>query len=259
MKILVLVKHVPDTETKIKLGSQGKFLDEAEFKYMVNPYDEFAIEEAVRTQEKQSGESIVLSLGPTRVQEAIRKALAMGIDRGIWINTEGHSGEIDSLTAARAIAKVIEDEKPDVIFAGQKAIDDDCAHVAPMVAELLGFPHVQVVTKVEWLDGGKKATVEREVEGGMVEVYAVQAPMVLGAHKSLNEPRFPSLPGIMKAKKKPLAEKKFADLAAGQACIETRSFALPADKAAGKVFKGEAVDVMVQKVVGLLRSEAKVI
>lgn len=258
MKILVFVKHVADTETRIKLGSGNKTLDESEFKYMVNPYDEFAIEEAVKTQEKHTGESVVVSMGPVRAQEAIRKALAMGIDRGVWINTEGHGAELDSFNVAEALAKIVAEEKPDVIFAGQKAIDDDCAHVGPMVAELAGMPHIQVVTKIEW-QGTTAARVEREVEGGMVEVYDVQLPVMLGAHKSLNSPRFPSLPGIMKAKKKPLAEKKSSEMGLSGALTGIRNFALPPDKAPGQVFKGEPVEAMVAKVVGLLRTEAKVI
>lgn len=259
MKILVLVKHVPDTETKVKVAGGGKALDDAEFKYMVNPYDEFAIEEAVRTQEKCSGESVVVSLGPTRVQEAMRKAMAMGIDRGVWINTEGFNNELDSYLVASALAKVVTEEKPDVIFVGQKAIDDDSAHVGPMLAELTGMPHVQVVTKVSWKDDFKSAQIEREVEGGMVEVYDVATPMVLGAHKSLNEPRFPPLPGIMKAKKKPLAEKKIAELVQETALCAVKGYSLPSEKAPGKVFKGEPLPEMVKKVVELLRSEAKVI
>lgn len=259
MKILVLVKSVPDTETKIKLGQGGKTLDDAEFKYMVNPYDEFAIEEAVRTQEKQGGESVVVSMGPTRCQEAIRKALAMGIDRGVWLNTEGYASEVDSLATAKLLAKIVKEESPDVVFAGQMAIDDYSSHIGPMVAELCDMPCIQVATKIEWKDGGKSAQIEREVEGGMVEVYNVQAPFVVGAQKSLNEPRFPSLPGIMKAKKKPLAEKKIADLGVDAPVVETLGFALPPEKAPGKVFKGDPVEQMVQKVVGLLRSEAKVL
>lgn len=259
MKILVLIKHVPDTETKVKLASGGKTLDESEFKYMVNPYDEFAIEEAVRTQEKMTGESVVVSLGPTRVQEGMRKAMAMGIDRGVWINTDGNTGELDSFCIASALSKVILEEKPDVVFLGQKAIDDDAAHIGPMLAELCSMPHIQVVTKVEWQEGGQAARVEREVEGGMMEVYEVKAPMVLGAHKSLNEPRFPPLPGIMKAKKKPLAEKKLSDVLSDSALVTVKGYALPAEKSAGKVFKGEPLPEMVKKVVGLLRSEAKVI
>lgn len=260
MKIVVLVKHVPDTETRIKLAAGGKALDDAEFKYMVNPYDEFAIEEAVKTQEKMSGESVVVSVGPTRVQEALRKALAMGVDRAIWVNTEGVGAEaLDSYAVSHVLAKIVGEEKPDVVFAGQKAIDDDCAHVGPMVAELASMPHIQVATKIDWNDGGKSARVEREVEGGMVEVYDVSAPMVLGAHKSLNTPRFPSLPGIMKAKKKPMAERKWSEFSAPNALVEVKSFSLPAEKAPGKIFKGEPVEAMVQKVVSLLRSEAKVI
>jgi electron transfer flavoprotein beta subunit len=258
VKILVLVKSVPDTETKIKLGAGGKALDDADFKYMVNPYDEFAIEEAVRTQEKHGGESVVLSVGAARCQEAIRKALAMGIDRGVWINTEGAASEVDSLALAKIIAKVAKEESPDVVFAGQMAIDDYSSHVGPMVAELLGLPCIQVATKIQW-NGATSAQVEREVEGGMVEVYDVQVPFVVGAQKSLNEPRFPSLPGIMKAKKKPLTEKKIADMGVDAPVVQTLSYALPPEKAAGKVFKGEPVEQMVQKVVGLLRSEAKVI
>jgi electron transfer flavoprotein beta subunit len=259
VKILVLVKHVPDTETKVRLSNGGQTLDDSEFKYMVNPYDEFAIEEAVKTQEKMGGESVVVSMGPSRVQEAMRKAMAMGIDRGVWINTEGHSRELDSFSVASALAKVITEEKPDVVFLGQKAIDDDAAHIGPMVAEACGMPHLQVVIKVEWQNGGQSARVEREVEGGMVEVYDVATPVILGAHKSLNEPRFPPLPGIMKAKKKPLAEKKLAEVLTESPLVTTRSYALPAEKSAGKVFKGEPLPEMVKKVVGLLRSEAKVI
>jgi electron transfer flavoprotein beta subunit len=259
VKILALVKHVPDTETKIKIGAGNKTLDDADFKYMVNPYDEFAIEEAVRTQEKQTGESVVVSVGLSRSQEAIRKALAMGIDRGIWVNTEGYAGEIDSLSLAKVIAKIVQEEKPDVVFAGQMAIDDYSSHIGPMVAELCGMPSIQVVTKIEWKDGGKSARVEREVEGGMIEVYDVQTPMVLGAQKSLNEPRFPSLPGIMKAKKKPLAEKKIAEFALETPVVQTLQWTLPAEKAPGKVFKGEPVEKMVQQVVAALRQEAKVL
>jgi electron transfer flavoprotein beta subunit len=257
LKILVLVKNVPDTETKVKLNN-GQ-IDESEFKYMVNPYDEFAIEEAIVAAEKLGGaETVVVSAGPTRVQEGMRKALAMGIDRGIWINTEG-GVVLDSLGLAKILAKVVQEEKPDVVLAGHMAIDDYASHIGPMVAELCSMPSVQVVSKISWQTGGKQAQVEREVEGGMVEVYDVQLPAVLGAHKSLNTPRFPSLPGIMKAKKKPLAEKKLSELAPEKPVVSIVSYSLPAEKAPGKVFKGEPVDVMVKKVVQLLRSEAKVI
>ena len=258
MKILVLVKHVPDTETRIKLSNGGKSLDTSEFKYMVNPYDEFGIEEAIRTQEKLGGESVVVTVGPARCQDALRKALAMGIDRAIWVNAEETALQ-DSFTTASVLAEIVKQEAPDVVFAGQMAIDDYASHIGPMLGELTGLPSIQVVTKIEWSDGGKTATVEREVEGGMVEIYKVTAPLIIGAHKSLNEPRFTSLPGIMKAKKKPLVEKALAEFGNIEAKVQILSCTLPEDKAPGKVFKGESVEEMVKKVVGLLRTEAKVL
>lgn len=261
MKILVFLKHVPDTETKIKLAGGGAQLDEADFKYMVNPYDEFAIEEAIQLKSKVGAEEVIVaSLGPARVQEAIRKGLAMGADRGIWVNSEGvDPTSLDSLVVARSLASVAQEEAPDIVLLGQKAIDDDAGHVGPMLAELIDAPHVQVVNQVEVKADKSGLEISREVEGGMTEVYSASFPVVLGAHKSLNEPRFPSLPGIMKAKKKPLKEIKFADTQAGQPTTRVRKYALPPEKQPGKVFKGQPVEQMVKEVVGLLRSEAKVI
>lgn len=259
LKIVVLVKHVPDTETKIRLAGGGKSLDESEFSYMLNPYDEFAVEEAIKTQQKFGGESVVISMGPARVQESLRKSLAMGIDRAIWVNTEGGPAYLDSWCVANALTTVLKAEAPDIVFCGQKAIDDDTSHIGPMVGELMGIPHVQVVAKLEWQEGGKKALVEREVEGGMVEVYEVGTPVILGAHKSLNTPRFPTVPNIMKAKKKPMDEKKVGDVLSVQPLVEIRGFQLPPEKAPGKVFKGEPVETMVARVVQLLRTEAKVL
>ncbi len=269
MKILVFVKQVPDTETRIRLsggGPSSASLDESDFKHMVNPYDDFAIEEAIQMRDKLgTGEVVVASLGPSRSQEALRKALAMGADSAVWISTEGHAdSSIDSAVVAKALAQIAKDEGAALVLTGQKAIDDDCGHVGPMVAERLGWPHVQVVTHIEMLEGATKAKVAREVEGGMVEVYNVTLPAVLGAHKSLNQPRFPSLPGIMKAKKKPLNELKLVDVLAktahhGSPATRIVSYELPPEKAPGKVFKGKPVGDMVKDVVGLLRSEAKVI
>lgn len=269
MKILVFVKHVPDTETRIKMAggaATAAVLDEADFKYMVNPYDEFAIEEALAIKTKTNAEEVVAaSLGPTRCQEAIRKALAMGADSGIWISTEGVAeSSLDSGVVAAALAQVARDVKAQIIFTGQKAIDDDCGHIGPMVAEHLGIPHVQVVTAVNLNSSSSQAMVSREVEGGMVENYEVTLPAVLGAHKSLNQPRFPSLPGIMKAKKKPLNELTLAAVlaAAGKANSPTTriiGYELPPEKQPGRIFKGKPTEAMVKEVVGLLRSEAKVI
>ena len=186
----------------------------------------------------------------------------MGGDRGLLIGSDGLEGA-DSLTVAKVLAAAVKTENPDLVLVGKQAIDDDNMHVGIMVAELLKWPHVNVVTKLTL--NGKTATVEREVEGGQVEVYEVQLPAVFGAQKALNTPRYASLPGIMKAKKKPLDSKKPADFGLDVAALKagvktvTRGFLPPPEKPAGKVFKGEDVAVMVDKVVKLLREEAKVI
>ncbi len=259
MKILVLAKHVPDTETVIKIASGGKSIDEADFKYMVNPCDEYAMEEAIRTQEKFKGESVVISVGPARSQETIRKGLAMGIDRGVWINTDGFSSTLDSYSVALAISKVVAEEKPDLIFAGLNTTDEGAGNVGPMVAEFARIPSLINISKIEWQNEGKALRAFRDVEGGVVEVYDAQLPLLIAPHQNLNDPRFPSLPGIMKAKKKPIAEKKAADLITDKAKVEVRQYKLPPEKAPGKIYKGKPVEEMVAEVVKLLRSEAKVI
>jgi electron transfer flavoprotein beta subunit len=186
----------------------------------------------------------------------------MGADRGLLIGDSGLENA-DSLTIAKILAAAIKAESPDLVLCGKQAIDDDNMHVGVMTAELLGWPHVNVVTKLEL--SGKTAKVEREVEGGQVEVYEVQLPAVLGAHKSLNTPRYASLPGIMKAKKKPLDLKKPTDLGLDAGQLKSgihavvKGYMNPPEKPAGKVLKGEPLEVMVEKVVKLLREEAKVI
>lgn len=259
MKILVLAKHVPDTETVIKITAGGKSYDTTDFKYMVNPCDEYAMEEALRTQEKLKGESVVVCLGPSYANETIRKALAMGMDRGVWINTEGYTGILDSFAVAHVISKIVAEEKPDVIFAGLNTIDEGAGNVGPMVAEFAGIPSLINISKLEWQNEGKTLRAEREVEGGIVEVYEAHTPLLIAPHQNLNDPRFPSLPGIMKAKKKPIAEKKLAELITEQHKVEVTSYKLPPEKAPGKIFKGKPVEEMVKEVVSLLRSEAKVI
>lgn len=259
MKILVLAKHVPDTEAVVKINSDQKSIDDSNFKYIVNPCDEYAIEEAIRTQEKFKGESVVISVGPARAQETIRKALAMGVDRGVWINTEGFSGVLDSYSVASAIAKVVKEENPDLIFSGLNTTDDGAGNVGPMVAEFAGIPSLINISKITWQEDGKSFLAERELEGGVVDVYSAQIPALIAPHQNLNEPRFSSLPGIMKAKKKPLDEKKASDLIQETHKVQNRKYQMPPEKAPGKIFRGEPVEEMVAKVVQLLRTEAKVI
>ena len=262
MKILVLLKQTPDTEAKVSPTSDSRGL-EVNGTSIINPYDEFAVEEALKIKEKSgAGEVVILSFGPIDIKERMIKALAMGADRGLYIENAGIE-DADSLTIAKLLSKAIKEENADLVLCGKQGIDADNMHVGIMVAELLGWPHVNVVNKFEV--EGKSARVEREVEGGQIEVYKVDFPAVIGANKSLNTPRFASLPGIMKAKKKPLDTKKPTDfgftISAINAELTTKAvhFAKPPQKPAGKVFKGEPVEVMISKVVKLLREEAKVI
>ena len=261
MKILVLIKQTPDTEAKIRLSSDGKSIEQGDVKFIINPYDEFAIEEALKLKEKLgTGEVVIASFGSDSAKELIIKGLAMGGDRGLLITSAGLEGT-DSLGIARVLSAAIKTEKADIVFCGKQAIDDDNMHVGTMAAELLGWPHVNVITKFDL--NGTTARVEREVEGGQVEIYDVTLPAVFGTHKSLNTPRYASLPGIMKAKKKPFDIKSPADVGADvgslKAKVTVKGYKYPPEKPKGQVFAGEPIEAMVDKVVKLLREEAKVI
>jgi electron transfer flavoprotein beta subunit len=252
MKILVFLKKTPDTETKIQLTSNNAAIDNSDVKFIINPYDEYAIEEAIQIKEKNAGTEVVIaSFGDESVRELIIKGLAMGGDRGLLISNEGLQ-DADSLTVAKILAAAVKQENPDLVLVGKQAIDDDNMHVGPMVAELLSWPHVNVVNKLTL--EGKNATAEREAEGGLVEVYKFPLPAVIGANKSLNTPRYAALPGIMKA-----------DLGLdnaqlqGKVKVAIKTYQYPPQKAAGQIFKGEPVEAMVAKVVKLLREEAKVL
>lgn len=261
MKIMVLLKQTPDTETKINISSDQKSLETGDVKYIINPYDEFAIEEAIQIKEKAgSGEVIVASFGNDSVKELIVKALAMGADRGLLISNAGHENT-DSLGVAKVLAGAVKAESPDLVIGGKQAIDDDNMHVHVMLSELMNWPHVNVVNKLEL--NGSNATVEREIEGGQTEVYEISLPAVIGANKALNTPRYTSLPGIMKAKKKPFDNKKPEDFGVDAAALAAKanivSYSYPAEKPPGKMFKDDSVENMVGEVVKLLREEAKVI
>lgn len=263
MKILVLVKQTPDTETKIRIAANGSAIESDGVKFIANPYDDFAVEEALKIKEKgQAQEVVLLCLGDEKAREPLIKGLAMGADRAILVLND-QLQTADSLTVSKILAKVIKEEAPGLVLCGKQAIDDDNMHVGPMVAELLQWPHLNVVTKVEIKD--KAARVEREVEGGQVEVYDTTLPCVLGAHKSLNTPRYTALQGIMKAKKKPFDTKKVSDYGLDPAALmkgqktTLSGFMPPPEKPAGKIFKGDNLEGLVDQVVKLLREEAKVI
>ncbi|OYZ17280.1 MAG: electron transfer flavoprotein subunit beta [Bdellovibrio sp. 28-41-41] len=256
MKIFVGIKQVPDTETKIKLLPNAAGVDLTGVKFVVNPYDEFAIEEAVKIKEKNPGTQVfAITLGPKqRVSEVLRTALAMGCDEGVVVNS---NSELDNLGVAKALAAAIKTEGGcDLLLLGKLAIDDNGSSVGPMIAELLGAPHISVVSKLELT--GTTAKVERDIEGGAKEIFEVPLPCVLTANKGLNMPRYASLPGIMKAKKKVLKEYEAETLAAGVCKSKATAFTLPDDKTAVKMIAGDA-GAQAQELARMLRDEAKVL
>ena len=257
MKIFVCIKQVPDTETKIKISPDQTGIDTAGIKWVMNPYDEYAVEEANKLRDATPGPQVwVLSVGPkARVVESLRTALAMGADEAIVVNGEG----LDNFATAKALAEVIKAEGgAKVIFSGKLAIDDNASSVSQMMAEFLNVPHTTVVSKFNF--NGENVVVERDIEGGAKEVVQMMTPAVVAANKGLNMPRYASLPGIMKAKKKVIKEIEFASLniPASDIKIKYSGFALPADKPAVKMLSGDA-SAQASELVKLLRDEAKVL
>ena len=257
VKIAVCVKQVPDTETKIKLTPDGKSVDLNGIKWIVNPYDEYAIEEAIKTRDANPGSQImVYSVGPKkRTIEAVRTALAMGCDEGVLIDGPDF---IDPGTTAKALAAAITKiGGADVIFSGKVAIDDNAQSVPQMLAEALKIPHTSVVVKFEKTPEGYRC--EREADGGNKEVVMMTSPAVVGATKGLNMPRYASLPGIMKAKKKTLQELDLAGLGVSfSQDLVPSQYELPPEKPAVQMLAGE-VDAQVKSLVSKLRDEAKVL
>jgi len=250
VKIAVCIKRTPDTETRVRVAADGVSLDETGVKFILNPYDEFAVEEALQRRDKAGGgEVVAIALGPDAAQETIRGALAMGADRGILLKVD--KVPADALAVAKALAAELRDGGYDLVLFGKMAVDDYNHAAGPMVAELLGLPCVTAISKLE-LEGGK-GVAEREIEGG-VEVVEFALPAVLTAEKGLNTPRYPALKGIMAAKKKPI-ETRPAALGAVRAQVS--ALALPPERKAGRIV-GEGPDA-VPELVRLLRTEAKVL
>jgi len=259
VKSLVCLKQVPDSETQIKVNSEGTGIVTDGIKYVINPYDEFSVEEALRLKEKfKSGEVVILSIGPDRATEAIRTALAMGADRGIHVNDDSLN-QADPYVIAQALAAAAGQSEYDIIFCGHRAIDDDFGETGAMLAEFMKIPQVTLVTKVEVAEDKKTAVVERDVEGGK-EVVEVALPCVLTSQKGLNEPRYASLPGIMKAKKKPIEKKNAAELGVDtEPKLQCRQFTMPMERQAGKKYEDMEPAEAAKIVVNALRSEAKAI
>lgn len=252
MNILVLMKQTFDTEEKIVLD--GNKVKEDGVQFIINPYDEYAIEEALVLREKVGGEVTVVTLGPDRFEESLRKALAMGADHGVHINDPSLFG--DEYKSAKVLADYIKGQPYDIILGGNQAVDDGSGQVAVRVAELLGIPHISMITKLE-VEGGK-VTANRDAEGDL-EVVEASLPVVVTAQQGLNEPRYPSLLGIRKANKVPLNIVKAADLnVAASAKNETVETYLPNEKTGGRVLEGDT-PARVKELVSLLRTQDKVI
>ena len=250
MKIAVCIKRVPDTETRIRVAADGLSADEAGVKFILSPYDEFAIEEALQRREKAgAGEVVVVALGPEAAQETMRTALAMGADRGILLKADAVPA--DALAVAKALAAELQDGGYDLVLFGKIAADDSNQAVGPMTAELRGLPCVTAVSKLE-LDGGT-GVAHREIEGG-VEVVEFALPAALTCDKGLNIPRYPALKGIMAAKKKPVEVKP---VTFGAPRLRVAALELPPARKEGRIV-GEGA-AAVPELVRLLREEAKVL
>jgi len=249
MKIIVCINHVPDTETKIKIASDGVSIDRGGVNYMLSPYDEIAVEEALRIREKFGGDITAISLGSEAHKETLRKALAMGVDKAVLLKDEPSR---DSFAVAFGLAEEIKGLHPDVVLCGKQSIDFDSAQVGTMIAELLDLPSVPVVVKLE-IQADRSVVCEREIEGGH-EIVHTKLPAVFTAQKGLNDPRYPSLKGIMSAKNKPIEEKSPARTSLR---VETAALRKPPAKNPGRIIGTDASAV--GELVRLLHEEAKII
>ncbi len=258
MNVFVLLKQVPDTETKIRIKGDGSGIESGDIKWVLNPYDEFAIEEGIKTKEKlKEGAVTVVGCGPDRVVDALRTAVAMGADNAIHIKAED---TLDTYLVGKALAAACKKENAELILSGKQAIDDDQAAVFGFVAEFLDVPSISVVVKIDIAADKKSLKAEREVEGGTKHIIESSLPAVIAVNKGINSPRYASLPGIMKAKKKEIKTYTLADLGLGSESARTKdsAYALPPERKAGIKIAGDA-KAQAHELVRLLREEAKVI
>ena len=262
MDIVVLVKQVPDTESLVQIAADGVSIRKDEIKWIMNPYDELAVEEALRIREAKGGTVTIVSCGGPKAQETVRTALAMGADKGLLINDPKAEGG-DALATARILAAAVKTLPCDLLIAGQRAVDEDNYQVGAAVAELLDIPHVALVVKAEVLEG--KIRCHRSVEGGTVVVES-PLPMLFTTQRGLNEPRYASLPGIMKAKKKPLEVKTAADLGVDAARIGVagrrvviKALRLPPQRKAVRMITGVSPEAVAAELVRVLHEETRLI
>ncbi len=262
MNIFVCVKQVPDTETKVSPNSDKSFIETSSIKWIMNPYDEFAVEQALQVKQANAGSTVtVLRVGSTQSSETLRTAMAMGADDGVLVQAPDL---LDPYTTAKALKAAIEKtgRSPDMIFCGKQAIDSDALQVPQILAQMLDMPSVSVVVGFE--QSGDSVKLKREIDGGSLEVYETKTPCLVACNKGLNTPRYASLPGIMKAKKKPLETLTLEELniSLEEQRVQFSNFRLPPEKPEGKKF--DAMDEgaqpeVVTNVVNLLKTEAKVL
>lgn len=253
MKIAVLVKQVPDTETNLKVS--GTAISEAGVKWIVSPFDEHALEESLRLRDKTSAEITAISLGPDRVQEALRTAYALGVDKAVQIKDDSYN-VLDANYSAQVLAAYLKQLNPDLILAGHVAIDSQSSMVPAMIAQILGCANINNAVSIEV--NGSDVKVKREIEGGTAEMSA-SGTVVVTAAKGLNDPRYPSLKGIMASKKKQLETVDVGSLGVSASKIEIASLEPPPPRPPGRVIEAETPEDKAKELVRLLREEAKVI
>ncbi len=264
MKIAVCIKQVPDTEARLRVAANGKWIDEEDLAFVINESDEYALEEGLLLAEKTGGEVVVLSLGPDRVMAALRKALALGAARAVHLKDEGFLGG-DAQVTGRALAAAISTDDFDLVLTGSQSDDVGYGSTGSMLAGYLGWPHAWLVMGVELEEGNKTVKVTREMESGMNEIFRLRLPAVLEIQAGLNQPRYASLKGIMQAKRKEVATPSPRDLrlavnelGAAGSTLEILSVSLPASGGGAEILEGEpsvAARILVEK----LRREARVI
>jgi electron transfer flavoprotein beta subunit len=260
MKIVVCLKQVPDTETRVRIAPSGNAISEADVaSWIVSPYDEFAIEEALRIREAKGGEVVLVTVGPDRAQAALRTGLAMGADSAVHVR-DAALDAADALGTARALAAAVKGLAPfDLVLLGQQGVGGDHSQVPGMLAELLDLPQVTVAVKIEIGEG--RATVEREIEGGR-ETWETPLPALVSAQKGLNEPRYASLKGIMGAKKKPIQVRDLAALGLDAAAVAPKvtvtAMELPPARPPVRMIEGDP-ETQARELIRLLHEEAKVV
>ncbi len=248
MIILVCISRVPDTATRVIVGQEGKTIDTQGVKYVMNPYDEFGLEEGLRLKEKNGGMVTAITVGPEASTDVLRTALAMGADKAVLIKSEGTH---DSWFVGKNIAKYTKEINPDLILLGRQSVDYDSFQMPSLLGELLGMPSISVVSKLEITDGKVKA--ERDIEGGK-EIVETTLPCLISCQKGINEPRYPKLPDIMKAKSKPI---DMREPVMTEPMITVLDMSLPLKSRVGKILGDTEADV--DELVRLLHEEAKII